>query len=356
MNSIETLKQELLAQKSAIEEKGSTVNVANLNPSPSEITQAIRDLNIPNFTITTAKEEDVAQGKTFFSGNSEVKIGTFDENVMLRKTLLFDSEVATETERVYYTIPSMITELRDYAFYKNYNPLTITLNDNISELGKYAFSNCPDLQIPNFTTSSNLKKIGDFCFFNSPTMSEYLDALPVALEIIKQKAFGDVTQDGNSIIIPETVTLIEQYAFTSTDRKELKELKLPQNYTNSLPVNGFNHLGFDCDCEFPAGVTIVPSSFNYRGSFNNVTIHSGIKTVQALAFGSASTDAISGYRMKTITFESATVPLFGKNTIATQHITNGLKIYVPDEAVDEYKTASNFTTYASKIYPVSEKE
>jgi len=66
MSSLEALKQELLTQRSLIESKGGTVEVAHTNPSPSEITAGINTIQAPNMTLATATEENVLEGKTFY--------------------------------------------------------------------------------------------------------------------------------------------------------------------------------------------------------------------------------------------------------------------------------------------------
>lgn len=50
---------------------------------------------------------------------------------------------------------------------------------------------------------------------------------------------------------------------------------------------------------------------------------------------------------------AATPPSIGTNYFF--NTPSGLKIYVPDESVDAYKTASNWSKRASKIYPISER-
>ncbi len=52
MNSLESLKNELLLQKQAIESLGGKVIVANQNPSPAEITAGIK--TIPASAVATA--------------------------------------------------------------------------------------------------------------------------------------------------------------------------------------------------------------------------------------------------------------------------------------------------------------
>ena len=76
MSSIETLKNELIYQKGAIESKGGTVLVAGTNPSPTEISAGIDSIQAANVGSATATPEDVLEGKTFFAGDNEIKQGT----------------------------------------------------------------------------------------------------------------------------------------------------------------------------------------------------------------------------------------------------------------------------------------
>lgn len=75
MENLEILKLELLSQRTEIENKGGVVNVANTNPSPSEITAGIKTIAVPDFTSATATVEDVVDGKTFYAGNGNMKVG-----------------------------------------------------------------------------------------------------------------------------------------------------------------------------------------------------------------------------------------------------------------------------------------
>lgn len=62
MDNLEILKQELLAQKAAIESKGGTVVVAENNPSPSEITAGINTIiAVSNAAITNSRSTNAEQ-------------------------------------------------------------------------------------------------------------------------------------------------------------------------------------------------------------------------------------------------------------------------------------------------------
>ncbi|MBQ3502885.1 MAG: hypothetical protein IJA72_04410 [Clostridia bacterium] len=77
MDSLNLLKQELINQKTLLDQKGFPVTTANTNPSPSEITSAIESINV-NFALADASPQDVALGKTFYAQTGDLKTGTLD--------------------------------------------------------------------------------------------------------------------------------------------------------------------------------------------------------------------------------------------------------------------------------------
>lgn len=176
MNSLETIKQELINQKNLLENKGFSVTVHNLNPSPTEITDAINNINI-NFTTTTATESDVKLGKTFFSQNNEIKTGKFDtsyyDSVGNKVCSLISGEAPMEID-----LPLTITRLRERAYWSD--PATgdisglfykhdLTIPSNITTLCDQCFYGCSltgKLTIPSTCTKIYSQS------FNRCTMSE----------------------------------------------------------------------------------------------------------------------------------------------------------------------------------------
>ena len=76
----------------------------------------------------------------------------------------------------------------------------------------------------------------------------------------------------------------------------------------------------------------------------SVTIGSGITSIDDNCF----------YRclnLSSITIHATTPPTLGTNVFLH---TNDCPIYVPDSAVNAYKTATNWSTWASRIKPLSE--
>lgn len=145
MNSYQTIISELIKQKQLLNDKGYAVNIANNNPSPSEITEAIKKINF-DFTVATATEEDVMEGKTFFAQNNELKTGTFSLDIIqeyeriIRGLLSGDIPFACE-------FPEYCPKIRSYAYY-NSSPSTypelyaqenLIIPNHIREIDTYAF-------------------------------------------------------------------------------------------------------------------------------------------------------------------------------------------------------------------------
>jgi hypothetical protein len=72
----EWLETELSKQVDAIKKKEGFVVMAHNHVSPEEITKGIATIPHQDLSFGTATEEDVKQGKVFFSGDSTPRIGT----------------------------------------------------------------------------------------------------------------------------------------------------------------------------------------------------------------------------------------------------------------------------------------
>lgn len=121
------------------------------------------------------------------------------------------------------------------------------------------------------------------------------------------------------------------------------------------------------------GIIDIPNS-GFRQFFNVVAlkINNGCQTVGSEAFVSCSkltkldfpntVTTIGGsallncHALTTLIFRSTTPPTITSNTLTTGSGTLTIKIYVPDSSVNDYKTATNWSSWANYIYPLSEIE
>lgn len=356
MNNLETLKQELLLQKQEIENKGGTVIVANTNPSPSEITQGIKNLPILETALATATEADVLEGKSFYAGNSTLKFGTYKDKADYYKHLFeYTQGEVTSSTPLEYTFAAGTKNIRQYMFCKNHNYITFNFNPELESVDTYAFEGMVNATFTNLGELENLKEIRGYAFSGVNPNGIDLANLPPNLETLLARAFADSVRENCDIVIPNSITTFNSYAFYCTEKVYANNLTLLAGGTyKSLPGFTFHNIVFNCDLVIPSNITETATKFAYNGSFNNITIPATFKTLGDRSFSADSTVALSDVRLQTVTFESATPPTIKNQPFATQAVTNGLKIYVPDEAVDEYK-ASFATTYQNCIVPVSQK-
>ena len=143
-----------------------------------------------------------------------------------------------------------------------------------------------------------------------------------------------------SVTIPDSVTSIGEYAFYNCYR--LPSINIPDGVTS------IGRYAFD-DCEaltsinIPDGVTtIAQNSFANCTGLTSITIPNGVTSIIASAFSGCTA-------LTSITVEATTPPTLGTNAFDK---TNNCPIYVPAESVEAYKTASRWSTYASRIQAI----
>ena len=311
---------------------------------------------IADLSNATATEQDVLAGKTFYAGNQELKTGTAVDNTDMYTKLIISNE-DTGDEQFYFTIPSGVKKLRSYLLYFCDNKkIQVNFNSDLEEIGDYAFYNCVYTTFPNISTLTNLKKIGQysFCYLTNFTLD--LSTLPTSTTEYGLRCFNNSIPPNSNIVIHSALKSMGNYCFASSSKTEMNTLTIADNITSkTLPSYMFENLIFNCDFRVPSTVTSLSTSFAYGCSFNNITIPATCKTIGNGAFYAAKTESISYRRLQTVTFESETPPSFGTYSFADQDKTNGFKIYVPDNAVDTYKSNAKLASFVDYIYPVSQK-
>lgn len=152
------------------------------------------------------------------------------------------------------------------------------------------------------------------------TMTDYVSG-PDATKVA-QYAFY---REANLQTVDTTATTVEQYAF-----KECANLE-------SVTTNG------------TSGVNIGQYAFQSCSKLELVDLkNTGANTIGANAFANVASLAHLIIRSETVSVLSATSALTG-----TKIASGTGAIYVPSELVDSYKVATNWSTYAAQIYPIS---
>lgn len=164
--------------------------------------------------------------------------------------------------------------------------------------------------------------------------------LPISLRTIKQGAFIGC-KDLKVITIPENVDQIDAYAFRGCTSLESVSIK-----GKLTSIKGM--IFYDCtslkSVKFTEGITtLTDRMFGNCSSLETITIPASVARIDAQVFEGCT-------NLKTV-YVKATTPPSMSYWVFTDNEHNNLdcKIYVPAESVEEYKKASNWSTYADQI-------
>ena len=188
------------------------------------------------------------------------------------------------------------------------------LNNNVTSIGNSAFSNCSSLQ--SITIPENVTSIGNSAFYNCSSLQSI--TIPENVTLIENSAFSNCSSL-QSITIPENVTSIGSYAFYNCS--SLQSITIPENVTSIESQAFSNWYGGIMVCSSSTNI----SSNSYAANKQTLYDFSGCKSIPVLSSTSSLTTNVG---------------------ITT--------IYVPLSLYYEWKEATNWATYASKIQPKGE--
>jgi len=226
-----------------------------------------------------------------------------------------------------------ISEIGSYSFYYNDGLETLDM-PNVTTIGTYAFQNCKGLK------SVSLDSL--------PTVANYAFSLCTALEecdissatTINQYAFQDCTN--LSDLTAGTLTTIGNYAFQNCISLSDIDLSSVINIGNYA----FDNTG--------VGSIVAPNATTvgtYTGKGGRVSTIDLTKltSIAANKFNGANALVELILRNSSVATLSATSALTGTAIAAGYGY-----VYVPDDLVDSYKSATNWSTYASQIKSIND--
>lgn len=259
-----------------------------------------------------------------------------------------------------------------------------------------AFNNCTslaieDLQLPNLTSLGQnafygvkIKKISNLGKLtvlpsggdnnSRPNIANYGDksileelVLPNTITSIPTNAFY-AYKALKSIVIPEGVKSIDQSAFASCTSLTMDASMLPKSIT-LLGMSCFSGLSLSGELNLPNLATLYNAAF-YGTKIEKITDLGVITTTVAGDGNSGTFGNCSSLKMvvlpETLTalnraflrncpnIETMIVKATTPPSFDTTQNSVGTLIYVPDESVEAYKTASGWSSYADRIKPLSE--
>ena len=188
-----------------------------------------------------------------------------------------------------YTILNSVTTIGSCAFEGCSSLTSVTIGDSVTKIGGGAFEHCRSLT--SVTIPDSVTTIGDGAFYNCDSLT--------------------------SVTIPDIVTTIGGAAFA--DCSSLISVTIGDSVT-----------------------TIGNSAFYHCTSLTSVTIGDSVTTIGEKAFLSCSS-------LTSVYCKAVTPPTGGGSSLFSSSNASDLKIYVPTESVEAYKSALYWSVYADAI-------
>ena len=143
-----------------------------------------------------------------------------------------------------------------------------------------------------------------------------------------------------SVTIPNSVTSIGSNAFSHCSG--LTSVTIPDSVTN-IGSMAFASCSSLTSVTIPDSVTSISDfAFEFCTSLTSVTIPNSVTSIGGYAFFKCSS-------LTSVTVNTLTPPVLYINAFDS---TNNCPIYVPAQSVDAYKSATNWSTYASRIHAI----
>ena len=230
-----------------------------------------------------------------------------------------------------------VTKIGSYAFRDNYFLSGVTLPGNTISCSSYTFVNCSYLKNITFKEGFNISVEGT-CMFQGCSKLETLK-LPNTLTKIYPSMFNKC-ESLTALTIGNGCTTIGSSAFYN---HKINKLVIPDNVT-SIDNNAFYSTGVSSNFDSVKvgnGCTTIGTS-GLAFTFKSIDIGSGITSIGNYG--------IKSNLCTTIICRATTPPTCGGSAFVNTNLTG---IYVPDGSVNAYKSASFWSMYSSKIYPLS---
>lgn len=247
-------------------------------------------------SITVASKLSVVENQAFADCKSMARIYISDLTAWCKIDFAshpFGSAFSVREHELYLNgspitnlqIPSVITEIKPYTFYKCSNiGGTLTLHDGITRIGQSAFRDCVnlrgDLVIPDSVIS-----IGEAAFESCSGFDGTL-TLGANVETIGMNAFKNCSSFTGDLIIPNSATEIANYAFAYC-RSFDGTLRLSEKM-NETGYYAFGECGFT-SLVLPFGVTSISEySFCKCKNLTSLNIPDSITSIAGSAFENCS--------------------------------------------------------------------
>ena len=256
-------------------------------------------------------------------------------------------------------LSSGVTSIGGSAFSRCYSLTNITIPNSVTYIAGNDFEYCYSLT--NVVIPSGVTYIGSSAFYDSSLTNV---VIPSGVTSISSSAFGYCYSLTN-VAIPSGVTSIGSYSFQACS--SLTNVVIPSGVT-SIDNSVFNSCSSLKNVVIPSSVTSIRGAFGYCHSLTNVAIPNSVTSIGSRAFYQcysltnvaipSGVTSIGGsafywcYSLLEYDFSTFTsVPTLSDTNVFTG--INGIcKMKIPSALIDEWKTATNWATYADYMVAV----
>ena len=250
-------------------------------------------------------------------------------------------------------IPNNVTKIYRYSFYENSVARKIkevTIPNGVTSIEESAFAYCSGLT--SITIPSSVTSIGNYAFNSCDRLIEVynLSSLPIA---IGATTYGRIAQYAKVIHTsasePSVLSTDDDGHTIATIGNDIYYVGYNGSSENIVIPSNVTQI-FQCACRFndinsvtiPSNVTVIGDrAFLCCSNLKFVTIGSGVTSIGQRAFADCG--------LTSITINATTPPTLSSSAFTN---TNNCPIYVPAGSVTAYKTATNWSSLASRIQAI----
>lgn len=210
----------------------------------------------------------------------------------------------------------------------------VTLGDDVTSIGTFAFNCCSSLA--NITIPDSVNTIGEMAFNRCKALTEI--TIPNSVKEIGWHAFAGCDKLAN-VTLGNGITTIEKNIFR--DCISLTKIDIPNSVTkiNTQAFNGCTNLS---DITIPNSVTSIGfQAFMKCENLTDITIPESVTQIGDKLFSNCT-------KPITLYLKPLVPPACTTNILSWDNAPN-IKIYVPMESVDEYKAADGWYAYSASI-------
>lgn len=239
---------------------------------------------------------------------------------------------AINLERVTFEQGSAFSGFTEYQVFRNCTKLReVIFPSSFRGTNTYLFAGCKALT--NVSLPEGLEYIGNSAFQGCSALSAI--TLPTTITGMGESIFNEAGI--KSIEMPSGLTEIKKAMFFVTP---LTAITLPTSLV-SIGNNAFRSTQLT-SITLPEGLTTLGGNTFYASKLTSITLPSTITTLGGTEFYNCP--------LTSITCLATSPPTITSNTFNN---TNNCPIYVPAESVETYKSASNWSSLASRIEAIS---